>query len=410
MPSKIKEVTESFIKHIESLSTTLPLTMVLIQNIHNETVEKYEEFEEQHIDYEEREDDVVRLIEADHLNKFQKIDKNLAKTGIAQKVLPRSFVVSLVSQFDAFIGSLVRELLNAKPEILSDSERKLSFSQLSEFPSLEDAKEYIIDKEIDGLLRDSHADQFKWMSKKFNIKLDPKQDLWAKFIELTERRNLFVHADGKITTQYLSVCKDHGVDIDSDHTVGSELWVPQDYFEEAYSVIFEIGVKLSQVLWRKIIPQEIDEADKQLISFGFDLLKEEKYNLAYRICHFGTDSLKNIHSEEHNRFLAINKSLALKWNGENEESKELINSFDWSGWKDELLLAVEVINDNYENTYELMHNIGDDSELLSHTNYRHWPLFKEIKQKEKFRETYEEIFDHSFSEFTKEDQQSLEEE
>ncbi len=400
--SNIDQVNESFIKHIDSLSTTLPLTMFLIQDIHNKTVEKYEEFEEEHIEYEERNDETIRLIKADSLNQFRKIDKKLANTGIAQKVLPRSFLVSLVSQFDAFIGSLVRELLNAKPEILSDSERKLSFSQLSQFPSLEEAKEHIIDKEIDSLLRESHADQFKWISNKFNIKIDPEKELWAKFIELTERRNLFVHADGKITTQYLSVCKDHDVEFDEDYKVGAELWVPQDYFKEAHSVAFELGVKLSQVLWRKIIPDEIDKADKQLIDFSFDLLQSEKYELAKNICHFGTIVLKNVQSEEYNRFLAI------KWDGENEKSKELINSFDWSGWKEEFLLAVAVINDNYEKSYDLMSKIGPDSDLITHNSYRHWPLFKEIREEKRFKETYEKIFDHSFSEFTEEESETEE--
>ncbi len=405
MPSNIDKLTKSFINHIDSLLTSLQLTMVMIQKVHNSSVDEFNEFEENHIMYDE-DDKKKILIEVDQFNQFKKLDKKLARTGIAQKVVPRSFLVSLVSQFDAFMGNLVKELFNARPEILSDSERKLSFSQLSEFPDIDEAREYIIDKEIDTLLRKSHSEQIDWISNKFEIKIEPKSELWANFIEVTERRNLFVHSDGNITTQYLSVCREHKVNIDSDLEIGKQLLVSPEYFSKAYYAIFELGFKLSQVLWRKILPSEIKKADTQIIEVSFDLLQEKKYDLAFEICHFGTEILKNIKSEQDRRFMAINKSLALKYNGKPEESKELINKFDWSGWKNELLLAVAVVNDNFEKSYQLMQEVGAESEIITKNSYRHWPLFKEIRKEDKYKETFEIIFDDSFQKLSKEEMET----
>ncbi len=56
-------------------------------------------------------------------------------------------MISLISQYDAFLGRLIRTLFLIKPESLSMSEKNISFAQLQTFESIEDAKEYILEKE-----------------------------------------------------------------------------------------------------------------------------------------------------------------------------------------------------------------------------------------------------------------------
>src|SRR5690625_571739 len=286
MKSNIAEINQSFIEHIDSLSETLPLAMAINQHVNKSAAKSYEEFKDSHVKYDDINGEEVMLVDYEHVHKYRRLSRRLKNTNIAQKVVPRSFLVSLVSQYDAFIGSLVKELLNAKPEILSDSDRQLTFSQLKRFQNFEDAQNFIIEKEIDSLLRKSHSDQIEWIKNKFNIKISPGEDLWASFIELTERRNIFVHADGNVTTQYFNTCSKLNLKHIKDIRIGTELWVPQDYFEDAFSTVYELGFKLGQVLWRKIIPNEIEDADLQIINISFDLLDLEKNELAYKICHF----------------------------------------------------------------------------------------------------------------------------
>ena len=399
MSSKVAQINHSFIDHIDSLSETLPLAMTINQTVNKRTREQYEEFKKEHIKFEEIDGEEVMLVKSDQNHRYKRLDRRLKNTSIAQKIVPRSFLVSLVSQYDAFVGSLVKELLNFKPEILSDSDRQLTFSQLKSFQNFDDAQNYIIEKEIDALLRKSHSEQIEWISNKFNIKIAPEAELWCSFIELTERRNIFVHADGLVTNQYLNNCKQHKVSLEKEIEIGTALWVPQDYFEHAFATIYKLGFKLGQVLWRKIIPDEIEKADSQLVDFGFDLLELEKYSLAYNICHFGSDLLKNLHSEETRRVVLINKAIALKWLQKEEESMNLINSLDWSGWAPEFKLAVATLNQEFEQVYELMKEIGPDYKRLGSNEYRDWPLFKEIRKEEKFQEVYTEIFGHELSHF-----------
>ena len=49
--------------------------------------------------------------------------------------------------------------------------------------------------------------------------------------------------------------------LDDDIEVGKRIEVTPDYFEKAYYCIFEIGVKLAHVLWRKHQPEDLENAD-----------------------------------------------------------------------------------------------------------------------------------------------------
>ena len=65
----------------------------------------------------------------------------------------------------------------------------------------------MIDNTIDKLLRESHTEQINWLEKALCVDTLKKFDGWADYIELTERRNLFVHSNGVVDSQYLTECK-----------------------------------------------------------------------------------------------------------------------------------------------------------------------------------------------------------
>ncbi len=208
-------VIDDFVGQIDSLRTSLALAMLTISEVHRTVFKSYDEFITKNCTKEKREEKEFVVVSIEHQHRYNVLNKRVQQTSIAHRVVPRSFLVSLVSQFDAFLGSLVSALLRMKPELLKSSERSLTFSQLREFKSIEEATEYVLEKEIETLLRKSHAEQFEWLEKKFDINLRVDLPVWPTFIELTERRNLFVHSDGMISSQYLKVCREHGFPLNS---------------------------------------------------------------------------------------------------------------------------------------------------------------------------------------------------
>lgn len=396
LPSFGKEL-NTFIAHIASLSSTLQISMKAVSDAFENTHQTMKEFEKDNIIFKEVKGKKATLVKLESAQQFEDLNRQLRAYGLAFKTIPRSYIMALISQYDAFLGRLIRVIYLTKPQLLNSSDRNLTFSQLVEFASVEEAKEFILEKEIEGVLRKSHAEQFQWMESKFDMPLRKGLDSWTTFVEVTERRNLFVHTGGVVSSQYVKVCAEHKVDLGK-ISIGDELGVSREYFEKAYNVIFEIGFKLAHVLWRKFSPESITEADDNLISIGYDVLHEENYLLTKMIFDFATQTLKNKYSsDESRRIMIVNRALAYKWSGDDKKAKEFITQEDWSATRARFRLAEATLLDEFESAYEIMQEIGLNAKEVSKKDYRDWPLFRSIKKEQKFLETFQEIFGEPYN-------------
>jgi len=128
--------------------------------------------------------------------RFLRLHREHQRAISTHRLLPRSLIVLLICQYDAYLGRLVRLLLLSRPEALKSSERKLEVAEVLSFNSLEELRDRALAKEIETLLRLSHADQFKWLEKKFKVELRKELPVWPTFIEVTERRDLFAQGNG----------------------------------------------------------------------------------------------------------------------------------------------------------------------------------------------------------------------
>ena len=102
-----------------------------------------------------------------------------------------------------------------KKEQLNKIEKTLTLKDIADCKSIEEAFECIIDKEIETLKRESYIKQFNLLEQKFDIKTLKKFDNWSRFVEISQRRNIIMHADGIVSNQYLSSCKEECYDLNN---------------------------------------------------------------------------------------------------------------------------------------------------------------------------------------------------
>jgi hypothetical protein len=245
-------------------------------------------------------------------------------------------------------------------------------------------------------LRKSHSEQFEWLENKFKIRLRQDLVVLPRFIELTERRNLFVHTGGYASAQYLENCRIHKIDC-SGIKRGTRLGVKPEYFRSAHAAVFEIGVKLAHVLWRKLISDERKLADSNLERIGYELLVEERYDLAKAVLDFATDVLKQYSSEAVRLQFLVNRILAYKWSGENKRVLELLEEQDFSALDEKFKLAAAALRSNTEEAIRLVRRIGAIGEIALES-YREWPLFKELRTQPAFQEAVMEVFGQPLNE------------
>ncbi|MDO6516583.1 hypothetical protein [Zobellia uliginosa] len=386
---------ESFLRHIDAIRDTLPMTMLLIQPYNEKANDDFSKFLNENV--EEIEDDNGKkrlLVKADESKKFETLERNASTSALASKIIPESLFVSLISQYDAFLTRLLRAIYEIRPDVLNGSERNLTFSQLVEMETVENARDFIIDKEIDTVLRKSHAEQFDYLEKLLGIKLREKLPIWKTFIEITERRNLLVHCDGVVSNQYVKNCKEHKCQIDK-IKVGQRLGIEPKYFINAYKCLYEIATKLTHTIWRKLLISDLKDADRELNDVCFHLINTNSFELADILLEFGCNQKRHFNNSLKNVFI-VNGSLSKYLQDKKEEAKQILDKKDWSASSDDFKLAYAVLTDDYEIAYEMMLKIGDNGDV-DKSDYKQWPLFNKIREEEKFKETYTEIFREEYS-------------
>ena len=334
-------------------------------------------------------------IKTQDLHQWERRIKSLTSASLAVTNIPQIFLCSLVHKYDAYLGRLLRVAFSVKPEILATSQKTLTYTDLAQFGSITAARESLIEREVESVIRDSHVDHFKWMENRFDLPLRRGLSIWPQFVEITERRNLFVHCDGIVSTQYLRVCKQHDVKLRKDLKVGDQLEIDLDYFSKAFDCILEIGIKLGHVLWRKLKPENTKDADSALHRTSYDLLAEERYELAKMVLHFATDTLKHVSSEKIRRINIINLCIAHKFSDEKQKCLSLLDSEDWSACSPEFEIAVAVLKDDYKNATTIMEDMGTNGPV-NREEYSTWPLFKSFRESKEFLKTYRKLFGEEF--------------
>jgi hypothetical protein len=101
------------------------------------------------------------------------------------------------------------------------------------------------------------------------------------------------------------------------------------YVRKSADTILEVAVKLSQVLWRKTLPNQIAEADESLVIISYDLLERKRYGLAIVLLDFAFDVVKRYSNTETRLRLLINRANAYRLSGNLSRCSELVGGEDW---------------------------------------------------------------------------------
>lgn len=322
--------------------------------------------------------------------KLRRIERRVVSANVAQALLPSSLLVTLVSRYDAFLGRLIRAMVVTRPELLKSSERSLTLSNLLELGDYDAAREYLIEKEIEAVLRRSHAEHFDWLESRLEMPLRKDLPSWKAFIELTERRNLLVHCDGIVSHQYVANCEQHDVELEQ-RRVGDKLDAPSQYYRDACDCISEMAVKLTHVVWRKLLPNDRESADNSLNDTCFEFILHEHYQLAHELLRFSSDVLKKHATERHRLMYLVNWAQVCKWLGNHDECRKLLKNEDWSAKGQDFQICVAVLLEEYERAVQIMKSIGRDG-IITAEAYRDWPMFRLARKEQSFLDGYRETF------------------
>lgn len=387
-----------FLNQMSSRKRALPLFAATAGKLADGCDEKLIKFIETHspsIEYNEDKSIKKYTVPEGHYTTHNKLKNAHSDFSIFANALPMMAFVSIISLFDAYLGRLLKGIFLIKPELLHSSGRSITFSELLAFGSFESAQQHFVEKEIETILRESHITQFDILEKRLSVILT-KLPAWKTFIELTERRNLVVHADAQVSAHYLDTCEKYQIGTSKDLKVGDKLEISPKYYKQACECVIEIGLKLNQVIWRKILPEDLIKAETSFIDTTYDLLISKQYELAERILELSKEKNFAKVDTESRLLILINLAIALKGQEKNRECETLLSNEDFSALSLKFKLANLVLTEKYEEASELMKKIGKEGEIRQ-SHYREWPLFRWFRETEWFKSAFDAVYGIKFT-------------
>lgn len=387
----VRKNLENFIESINCLRETYGYSVEMLEKQREKANKVHAAFISKFVT-KEKEGSICVPIEK--IRQFESVKKTYHRAEKAFSLIPPTYIVSLISIYDSFYAGLVRSVYQLKPGILCNCEKAFLYRDLQNFEVLSEVKACIIDDTIEGLLRDSHTKQIDWLEKVLDIKTLKQFEGWGNFIELTERRNLFVHSDGIVSSQYLSECSKWNVSV-GDLSLGAKLSVDRDYFNAAYKLLYAMAIKLSVILINKLYVEAFkkDEAvrDTLIINSVYELICDELYDVAIDVSQFALGSVFKRNAIDR-IYIVLNLAQSYKWSGQQDKCLQLLQSEDTTTWKYELIIIKLTLEERYDEVYDKMKSQGNNGEILKKECYREWPIFKLIRQEEEFALVFEEIF------------------
>ncbi|MFE3017821.1 hypothetical protein [Streptomyces sp. NPDC059256] len=187
------------------------------------------------------------------------------KADPREDMLRKSLLVSAVSTFEVLFGRLAERVYRVNKSALNESEYKFSLQELAEFASMDDAREFLVERRIAALMRDSVDGWGRWLGKA--VKGVSMEDLpidWPSTREVFARRNLVVHNGGVVNRIYLSIINDLGGN-GGEVKLGAKLKIDKQYFAEGVQGLLALGILLSADVAGKLHKREARELSSVLI-------------------------------------------------------------------------------------------------------------------------------------------------
>ena len=117
----ISEITERLLVQLDSLFDTVNRIMLIVHRSTLRARTDYRTF----VDGHSKPGDAHLTLSGSEFPQHAKLRNAMDKAIEANRIVPRSFAVSMITQFDAFEGALIRELFKLRPEKLQASGKSL---------------------------------------------------------------------------------------------------------------------------------------------------------------------------------------------------------------------------------------------------------------------------------------------
>ncbi|WP_342410609.1 hypothetical protein [Paenibacillus sp. FSL R10-2778] len=292
-------------------------------------------------------------------------------------ILYQSTLISLVIYFEMLIGTIIKHRLVKHPKASDIDNKVLTIEEIRKLGSFENAEQYLIEQDVETLIRKKYLDWIDYFKTNMKLKLDNIAPLNDKVIEIIQRRNLFVHNEGIVNNIYLS---NINTQVFSEGALGEKLSISLQYIDESIDTIRHIGVLIGLEYWR-MMEKESSERIRFINNKGMDFMLGNEWELTRDIYRFNLFE-KSINSKS-KTVAQINYWLSMKRLGKFSEIEKELKSSDFSDKTREFQICYYAILGNTEEMFRIIPK-GLEFNEITIDDLIDWPVFDEYRDDERF--------------------------
>lgn len=309
-------------------------------------------------------------------SKIENFYLNISQKGI----LYQSTLINLVVFFEILIGKLIKQRLLSFPGSGGIENKSLTLSEINSLGTMENAFHHLIDSEVESIMRKKYEDWIEYFKKNMNIKTEVLDQNNNLIVEITQRRNLFVHNEGIVNSIYL---KKVDPSLSTDYKLGSKIKITDEYLYKSIDLIEHVGIILAFEAW-----MSIDKKSEERVNFvhdiGYQYLEDGRWELAKDIYNFihrdkaSTSKDKSISN--------INIWLCVKRLGKFDSIREEVVKADYSDKESQIKLSYYALLGTKEKVFrlldEVLKNISQEEEKI--LKILSWPVLDEYKEEDEY--------------------------
>ncbi|MEV4494472.1 hypothetical protein AB0J84_02035 [Micromonospora arborensis] len=290
-------------------------------------------------------------------------------------ILYSSLLVTTVGACEVFLGDMMRAFLNARPEAMSASEAKFSFSEVARFESIQAFRDYSINRQVDSVLRQgSFEDWMKWFDDKLRIKYEDLTSHGRDLREIFQRRHIHVHNDGRVSDLYLLKLPD----LADPPTLDEYLEVSPAYLTSAIDRLRDFAVVLVVAVGRKLFRKD-EKSREEINDIGVDTiyqhLKAGKHHCVIELFQRLYDGFD---SEGDRLLTRVNYWVSRARIGDPKVISE-VQAWDTSTLNPKFKLARMALLEDHKGAADLAGELIDRREI-TRRDYREWPLLQKVRE------------------------------
>lgn len=192
-------------------------------------------------------------------------------------VLRDAMIVSAMSAFEQLIASTLTALYERYPGSISKTEASFTLAEIQQAASIDEVVQMTIRRKVDSDMRGSLGDWYKAIRSRTGLDLAADLNDWDGLREVNMRRNLIVHAGGRVSREYRDL-----PGVAEEVRTGHHLQADLAYVQSALDTVLVAGVLTAALVSQKIC--ESDEHgpfDDQLRAITFDLMADDRWRPVY---------------------------------------------------------------------------------------------------------------------------------